>query len=51
MAIVEGPLIYFNTKEDTLKQIIKLKILIDEKLKDDFLNKTYINLKLGDSIY
>ena len=46
-----GPELYFNTIKDTDKQINKLLILKREKLKDDFNNKTYINLGYGDRVY
>ncbi|MBA3047502.1 cell division protein FtsQ/DivIB [Patescibacteria group bacterium] len=51
MAISQGPKIYFNTEEDTIKQINKLYALIKEKLKDDFLKKEYIDLRYGDRVY
>ena len=51
MAISQGPKIYFNTEEDTAKQINKLYVLIKEKLKDDFLKKEYIDLRYGDRVY
>ena len=51
MAINQGPEIYFNTKEDTVKQINKLYVLIKEKLKDDFFKKEYIDLRYGDRVY
>ena len=51
MAIEQGPEIYFSNKEDLDKQINKLTVLINEKLKDDFLGKTYIDLRYGDRIY
>ena len=51
MAIVQGPKIYFNTNEDLGKQIAKLLILINEKLKNDFNKKIYIDLRYGDRVY
>lgn len=51
MAIIQGPEIYFNTSEDLEKQIAKLLTLIDEKLKDDFNKKIYIDLRYGDRVY
>ncbi len=51
MAIAEGPFIYFNTKEDIIKQINKLIVIINEKLKEDLKSKTYIDLRYGDRVY
>lgn len=51
MVVSEGPEILFNIKEDLDKQVNKLFILVNEKLKDDFKNKTYIDLKFGDRVY
>lgn len=55
MAIENGPIIYFNTTnvDGYLidKQLNKLKIVIQEKLKQDFLKKDYIDLRYGDRIY
>ena len=51
LALIDGPMIYFNTKEDMNKQIDKLSVIINEKLKDNFLNKTYIDLRYGDRVY
>jgi cell division septal protein FtsQ len=51
MKILDGPEIYFNTKEDVNGQITKLMIIVNEKLKDDFINKEYIDLRYGDKVY
>jgi len=51
MAINHGPEVYFNTSASIDKQVTKLLILINEKLKDDFSNKTYIDLRYGDRVY
>ena len=51
IAISQGPKIYFNIKKDIDRQINKLLTLINEKLKDDFDQKTYIDLRFGDRIY
>lgn len=51
MALVDGPTVYFNTNEDQEKQIKKLLIIKEEKLKDDFKNKNYIDLRYGDRVY
>ncbi len=51
LKLLEGPEIYFNTKEDIKKQIAKLLVIVGEKLKDDFINKEYIDLRYGDRVY
>ncbi|OGF27650.1 hypothetical protein A2331_04540 [Candidatus Falkowbacteria bacterium RIFOXYB2_FULL_34_18] len=49
--ILEAGEIYFNTNESLEKQYEKLLILKSERLKEDFNKKTYIDLRIGDSIY
>ena len=51
MKILDGPEIYFNTKKDTNSQIAKLLVIVNEKLKDNFINKEYIDLRHGDRVY
>ena len=51
MIINQGPEVYFNTREDLEKQVTKLSVLINEKLKDDFYEKIYIDLRYGDRVY
>ncbi len=51
MALAEGPTIYFNTNEDQEKQINKLLAIKEETLKNDFKNKSYIDLRYGDRVY
>lgn len=48
---LNGPQIYFNINDDLAKQINKLLIVKREKIKDNFNNKTYIDLRIGDSVY
>lgn len=43
--------IFLNIDEDLDKQINKLSVVINEKLKDDFKNKEYIDLRYGDKVY
>jgi cell division septal protein FtsQ len=47
----ENVRVYFNTNEDLGSQVEKLLLLKREKLKDDFKNKKYIDLRFGDKIY
>jgi cell division septal protein FtsQ len=47
----EGVKIIFSTKEDIGQQIRKFLVVKREKLKDDFKNKKYIDLRFGDKIY
>ncbi|MBI4812615.1 hypothetical protein HY798_04255 [Candidatus Falkowbacteria bacterium] len=51
MAVKGGPVIYFNARDDMNKQVAKLFVLSDEKLKDDFYKKAYIDLRYGDKVY
>ncbi|MDD5291334.1 MAG: hypothetical protein PHZ04_04465 [Patescibacteria group bacterium] len=51
MVLAEGPTVYFNTDEDQEKQIRKLLTIKGETLKDDFKNKSYIDLRYGDRVY
>ena len=49
--LLSGPEIYFNVNKDMDAQIKKLLIIKEEKIKEDFSQKTYIDLRLGDSVY
>lgn len=51
MVLEDGPIIYLNAKLDFSTQLQKLKIIKDEKLKENFSDKKYIDLRFGDSIY
>ncbi len=51
VAILAGPQIYININNDIDKQINKLLVIKNEKLKDDFANKIYIDVRYGDSVY
>ncbi|MFH1233760.1 MAG: hypothetical protein V1649_03895 [Patescibacteria group bacterium] len=51
LKIIGGPIIYFNTEDNLSKQIGKLTALISQKLKDDFIKKSYIDLRYGDKVY
>lgn len=51
IALVEGPIVYFNTGEDQEKQIRKLLAIKNETLKGEFKNKSYIDLRYGDRVY
>jgi len=46
-----GPLIYLNTNRGVREQIEKLIIVKNEKIKEDFYKKEYIDLRYGDSVY
>lgn len=47
----EGVRISFNTQDDLDRQIEKLLLIKKEKLKEDFKNKKYIDLRFGDKVY
>jgi len=49
--LIDGPQIYFNVNESIEKQIKKLEIVKQEKLRDDFNKKEYIDVRYGDSVY
>lgn len=49
--ILNGPEIYFNTRENINKQIAKLLVITGNKLKDNFEDKEYIDLRYGDRVY
>jgi len=49
--LIDGPKIFFNTEEGIDKQINKLLVIKNEKLKDDFNGKEYIDLRYGDRVY
>ncbi|MFH1482541.1 MAG: hypothetical protein ABIE46_03405, partial [Patescibacteria group bacterium] len=51
LKVVSGPIIYFNIKDDLLKQVSKLDVTISQKLKEEFIKKTYIDLRYGDKVY
>lgn len=51
VSIVDGPQVYININNNIDKQINKLLVIKNEKLKDDFVNKTYIDVRYGDSVY
>lgn len=47
----EGVKISFNTQDNLDRQIEKLLLIKNEKLKEDFKNKKYIDLRFGDKVY
>ena len=49
--IENGPEIYFNVQEDIARQLKKVLIIKNEKLQDDFNEKTYIDVRYGESVY
>lgn len=49
--IENGPLIYFNITNDLEAQIRKVLVIKREKLKEDFNSKTYIDVRIGNSVY
>lgn len=50
-AIIEGPQIYFDIRSEIDKQFNKLLVIKREKIKDSFYSKTYIDVRIGDSVY
>lgn len=51
MKVVDGPRVIFSEREDLDKQLKKLYTIVNEKLKADFLKKTYIDVRFGDTVY
>ncbi len=51
VTLKEGVELYFNVKDDINKQIEKLLTIRNQRLKDDFFKKTYIDLRYGDRVY
>ena len=47
----EGPLVYFNINDSAQDQLERLIIIKDEKIKENFSNTNYIDLRYGDKIY
>ncbi|MCU0679598.1 MAG: hypothetical protein MUC28_04115 [Planctomycetes bacterium] len=50
-ALIDGPDLYFNMVEDLDKQFNKLITIKNERIKNDFSKKTYIDLRYGDRVY
>lgn len=51
LKIVNGPRIIFSEREDLDKQLKKLYTIANDRLKADFLKKTYIDVRFGDTVY
>lgn len=51
LKLVDGPLVFFNLSEDLDKQVNKLLVIKNEKIKDDFSSKEYIDVRYGDAVY
>jgi len=51
LKVTDGPELLFNSQEGIDSQLEKLKILVENKLKDDFMKKKYIDLRYGDTVY
>lgn len=49
--LVNGPKLYFNIKDSIDKQIKKLLVVKNEKIKNNFSKTNYIDLRYGDKIY
>ena len=49
--LLSGPEIYFNINREAEVQIKKLLIIKEEKIKEDFNQKVYIDLRRRDSVY
>ena len=49
--IKEGPQIYFNVNSDIDLQLENLLLVKNNKIKDNFNNVEYIDLRYGDTVY
>jgi cell division septal protein FtsQ len=49
--IEAGPEILLNTQEEYKSQIKRLMIIKNERLKEDFIKKSYIDLRYGDKVF
>ncbi len=47
----DGLIVYFNIKDDPIKQIDKLVVVKKEKIKDNLSSVNYIDLRYGDKVY
>jgi cell division septal protein FtsQ len=48
---INGPIAKFTTTEGLDKQLEKLYNIINIKLRDDFLKKSYVDVRYGDTVY
>ncbi len=48
---VNGPIVFFNTRDNSLDQLNRLILVKNEKIKDNFSNTDYIDLRYGDKIF
>ena len=48
---VAGPVVLFNTKDDAVKQLNRLLLVKNQKIKDNFSKTNYIDLRYGDKIF
>lgn len=51
LKVLNGPELIFSIKDNMDSQINKLYAIINERIKNDFMKKNYINLMYGDKIY
>ena len=51
MAILDGPLIYFNLEDSVPSQAARLDLIIKERLNNNLKSIEYINLRFSNSIY
>jgi cell division septal protein FtsQ len=47
----DGPLVYFNTRNEAIAQLERLILVKKEKIKDNFSKTNYIDLRYGDKIF
>ncbi len=49
--LTEGPYLLFDISKNLERQVDKLMIVKNEKIKDDFIKKEYIDIRTGDQVY
>lgn len=51
LKVKDGPRVIFSERENLDKQLKKLYTIISERLKNDFMKKTYVDVRFGDAVY
>jgi hypothetical protein len=49
--LIDGPLVYFNTKSSAREQLNNLILVKNAKIKDNFNKTNYVDLRYGDKIF
>lgn len=49
--IVNGPRVIFSERENLDKQLKKLYTIVNDRLRADFIKKSYVDVRFGDAVY